>query len=179
LSQRARAKRSATRSQERLRRLYKPARVRILFVGEAPPASGRFFYQGDSGLYRATRDAFLKAFPELRGQKFLQAFRARECYLVDLCANPVDRLSPKARREACRESEARLGRTLRKLQPWVLITVVRSITNNVKRAEREAGWSGLHKELPYPGRWQHLRREFVRSLVPLLRQMDLSEKTTD
>ena len=52
-----------TLSKERLRQRQRPRRVIILFVGEAPPASGRFFYQADSGLYRAIREAFVKAFP--------------------------------------------------------------------------------------------------------------------
>jgi hypothetical protein len=30
---------------EILRRSFRPARVRVLFVGESPPASGRFFSQ--------------------------------------------------------------------------------------------------------------------------------------
>jgi hypothetical protein len=42
---------------EHLRKHYRPDRVRILFVGESPPASGRFFYQADSGLYRAATAA--------------------------------------------------------------------------------------------------------------------------
>jgi hypothetical protein len=50
--------------------------VRILFVGEAPPASGRFFYQGDSGLYRAVRETFIAAFPSMPKDDFLNSFRA-------------------------------------------------------------------------------------------------------
>jgi hypothetical protein len=76
------------RSTERLRRRFRPEKVRILFVGESPPASGRFFYQADSGLYRATRQAFLKAFPDLRERNFLESFRDLGCYLVDLCEPP-------------------------------------------------------------------------------------------
>jgi hypothetical protein len=87
-------------SREGLRRQYQPRRVRILFVGEAPPASGRFFYRADSGLYRAIRDTFVTAFPSLRSSnaEFLEAFRAMGCYLVDLCGEPVDRLKPQVGR---------------------------------------------------------------------------------
>ena len=48
---------------ERLRESYRPERVRVLFVGEAPPASGAFFYRRDSGLYRALSTTFEEAFP--------------------------------------------------------------------------------------------------------------------
>jgi hypothetical protein len=40
----------------------------------------------------------------------------------------------------------------------------------VRRAEDRANWSGVHLELPYPGRWLHHCVEFRRRLVPLLRQ---------
>jgi hypothetical protein len=75
-----------------LRRQYWTVRVRLLFVGEAPPASGRFFYRADSGLYRAIRDTFVTAWPSLRSsdRQFLEALRAMGCYLLDLRAEPVD-----------------------------------------------------------------------------------------
>jgi hypothetical protein len=161
----------AALSRERLQRLYRPTRVQILFVGEAPPASGRFFYRADSGLYRAIREAFITAFPELKDDDFLNSFRSLGCYLVDLCPEPVDRLGRKARRNACVKGETRLSRTLQRFGPSVVITVVRSIGGNVRHSERRVNWSGLHVELPYPGRWKHYRTVFVRALVPLFRKM--------
>jgi hypothetical protein len=166
----AQAERKTSLSNERLRKRHRPVRVLILFVGEAPPSSGRFFYQADSGLYRAIRQAFVEAFPALRERDFLESFRALNCYLVDLCAGPVDRLSSSQRKRTCRDGEARLSRTLRRLRPPIVITVVRSIVSNVKGSLRRANWSGLHVELPYPGRWHHLRLAFVQALVPLLRE---------
>jgi hypothetical protein len=70
---------------EHLRLYYRPPEVRVLFVGESPPAGGTFFYAADSGLYRATRDAFYEAIPEARSGKFLERFAAYGCYLEDLC----------------------------------------------------------------------------------------------
>jgi hypothetical protein len=157
-------------AKEVLRKRYRPESVKILFVGEAPPASGRFFYQSDSGLYRAVRDTFVAAFPALREQDFLQSFRSLGCYLVDLCAEPVDQMTRTARQQVCRSGEVRLSRKLRQLQPEIIVTVVRSIAGNVKRAQERVGWSGLHIELPYPGRWHHYREEFRRKLVPVLRK---------
>jgi hypothetical protein len=163
-----RGKNSSAR--ERLRRRYLPDRVQILFVGESPPASGRFFYQQDSGLYRAVRDTFLAAFPHLRNEEFLDSFRALGCYLVDLCGEPVDKMNLRARRSACSAGEVCLARTIRKLRPKVIVTIVRSIRANVIRAQNEAHWCGLHLELPYPGRWHRYKIRFRRQLVPLLRK---------
>ena len=155
-------------SRERLRRQYRPRRVRILFVGEAPPASGRFFYHADSALYRAIRDTFMVAFPSLRSSngKFLEAFRGMGCFLVDLCGKPVDRMDRSSRRCVCEAGEKCLARKLRTLRPMI---VVRSIGSNVRRAEAATGWSGRHLELPYPGRWHRFRTTFQRKLTPLLR----------
>ena len=158
----------SARARERLRKRYRPARVRLLFVGEAPPASGRFFYQADSGLYRAIRDTFVTAFPALHEADFLQSFRDLGCYLVDLCGRPVDRMNPKQRKQACIDGEIRLRKTLRQLQPEIVITVVRSIAANVRRAQQQANWSGQHVELPYPGRWKYHRSAFKAGLVPIL-----------
>jgi hypothetical protein len=156
------------RARERLRRSYRPGRVRLLFVGESPPASGRFFYQADSGLYRAIRRTFLSAFPDLKDAHFLESFRKLDCYLVDLCRSPVDRLTRKQRRLAWAQSEPRLGTMIRRLNPDVIVTVVRSIRANVQRAQARARWQGAHLELPYPGRWKTHRVAFERALRPML-----------
>jgi hypothetical protein len=159
---------SEDRKKERLRRSYRPADVRILFVGESPPVSGRFFYQTDSGLYRAIRNTFRAAFPALPEEDFLNSFRYLGCYLVDLCDTPVDRLGSDNRKQACRDGEARLTKTLRELNPRIVITVVRSISANVRRAQESANWKGLYVELPYPGRWKEHRTVFEKALKPVL-----------
>ena len=155
---------------ERLRKQYLPASVQILFVGEAPPASGRFFYQADSGLYRAVRDTFVAAFPDLEERNFLESFRDLGCYLVDLCGRPVDRLGAGPRKQACRDGELRLSRIIGQLQPRRMITVVRSIAANVARAQDRASWVGPHVALPYPGRWHQHREAFQEVLIPVLRE---------
>ena len=157
-------------ARERLRRRYRPNKVRVLFVGEAPPASGRFFYQADSGLYRAVRDTFINVFPEIGESEFLGSFQALGCYLVDLCGRPVDRLPHKQRTKACRDGEVRLARILKQLRPEIVITVVRSISANVRRSQQRIHWAGCHVELPYPGRWHHHRIAFTRGLGLVLRK---------
>jgi hypothetical protein len=155
---------------ERLRRKYRPARVRLLFVGEAPPASGHFFYQQDSGLYRAILEAFAIALPTTRQHDFLKSFRDLGCYLVDLCREPVDRLTARQRKRTWLESEAGFAADLKRLRPQVVITVVRSIVPSVKRAQERANWGAPQLQLPYPGRWKRHRIAFVEQLVPFLRQ---------
>jgi len=157
-------------ARERRRKRYRPDRVRILFVGESPPSSGRFFYQADSGLYRAVRETFIQAFPPLKNTGFLDSFCTLGCYLIDLCSEPVDKMTPKARRYSCRIGEKRLAQKIRALHPQTIVTVVRSIRANVRHAQERAGWSGRYLELPYPGRWHRHRVKFRKLLVPFLRQ---------
>jgi hypothetical protein len=152
-------------------RRFRPAQLRLLFIGEAPPASGRFFYHGDSGLYRAFRDAFRLIDPSMTDARFLPAFQAAGCYLIDLCPKPVDQLDPRARRIACRESEAGLSQRIRRLQPPVIAILVKSIRANVERAAAGAGWNGRFIDLPYPGRWVQHREVFLETIVPELRAL--------
>jgi hypothetical protein len=158
-------------AKERLRRSYRPTRVRVLFIGEAPPASGRFFYQADSGLYLAIRSAFAEVFSDIADSDFLESFREMGCYLVDLCGMPVDRLPRDQRVRARLEGEVGLAKMLKQLHPEIVITVLRSITSNVRRSQERAEWSGTHMELPYPGRWKHHRTEFIRELALELRRI--------
>ena len=156
------------RKQERLRRSFRPAALRLLFVGESPPASGRFFYQGDSGLYRAMREAFQRIDSSITDANFLSRFQASGCYLIDLCPQPVDHLAAKARLAACVTGEASLSRTLVKHHPPIIVTVLRSIESNVRRAATAADWKGSFLHLPYPGRWASHKDVFVRGLAATL-----------
>jgi hypothetical protein len=154
--------------QEALRRRYHPADVRLLFIGEAPPRSGRFFYQRDSGLYRAIRDAFLTVDPSLSDASFLDAFQAAGCYLIDVCPYPVDQRDSRSRRMACAFGEALLSRNIKKLQPRAIVTLLRRIRDNVDRSISSAGWRGPLIEAPYPGRWVRHREIFLAALTPQL-----------
>jgi hypothetical protein len=168
------------RDLERLRRRYRPAAVRLLFVGEAPPASGRFFYNRDSGLYRAIRDAFHSVDSSINDESFLATFQRTGCYLIDACPHPVDRFDPRSRRAACLAAEPLLSLRIKKLQPQAIVTLVRSIRNNVERATQRAGWHGPLLDVPYPGRWIRHREIFLDALVPRLKALagDGRQKTT-
>jgi len=161
-----------------LRERYRPERVRMLFVGESPPASGRFFYQADSGLYRAIRETFVLAAPALAAGEFLAAFRELGCYLVDLCAEPVDRLTAAERRRAHRAGEGALARTIEQLRPQAIVTLLRSIDANVARAVDAAGWHGQRVTVSYPGRWVHHRRAFSAVVIPMVRRIAIRAAPT-
>ena len=157
------------RRREALRRSYRPAKIKMLFIGEAAPASGKFFYHQDSGLYRVVRDAFHSIDASICDENFLSVFQSSGCYLVDACPRPVDRLAGQARRDICCGGESLLSRRIRNLQPAVIVSLLRSIHGNVERAALKAGWRGEVLNLPYPGRWIRHREIFLEMLVPRLR----------
>jgi len=55
-------------------------------------------------------------------------------------ARPVFRASQRSREK------------IRQLEPAAMVTLVKSIRDNVRRAAAQAGWNGPILELPYPGR---------------------------
>jgi hypothetical protein len=78
---------------ELIRQSYRPNQIRLLLVGESPPASKKFFY-GESAMTKYTAQAFKKAHGvSFRDDKeFLQYFKRCGCYLDDLCHEPVNDL---------------------------------------------------------------------------------------
>jgi hypothetical protein len=110
----------------------------MLFVGESPPASGRLFYHADSGLYRAIRQTFLSALPDLKDADFLESFRQLDCYLVDLCGSPVDRLTGNSAgsraRRAKHDSAQSVGGSILKL--WSRSSAPSEPTSNARRLAR-------------------------------------------
>jgi hypothetical protein len=159
------------RERERLRRSFLPLRVQLLFIGESPPASGRFFYSADSGLYRAMRAAFRIADVKIDDENFLATFRARGCYLTDLSHEPVDHLDPPLRRAMRSNGEKFLAREITRLQPGIIAPVLRSIAGNVENAVARANWQGPILQFPYPGRWSRHREAFIEDLVPVIRRL--------
>jgi len=155
---------------ERLRRRYRPDDVRVLFVGESPPAGGTFFYRADSKLYAATRGAFEAAIPALRQEDdFLAAFQRLGCYLEDLCPSAVNDLDM---RDPVRLAErergvAPLARRVRALDPVVVCIVMKAIVPEVTAAVRRAGVDVQIEALPFPARH---RAQYVAHLTQLVKR---------
>lgn len=164
---------------EKLRRAFRPVSVRLLFVGESAPASGRFFYSRNSGLYFAMLAAFRQADPAIDNENFLARFEAMGCYLIDLCPDPIDRLDLNAREAARRASEGSLSRRIADLHPAAIALLLRCIAANVSRAASRARWRGEIIDLPYPGRWHQHRSVFVQTLAPLLPKFISSAECSD
>ena len=157
----------------RLRDQFKPARVRMLFVGESPPAGDTHFYRANSNLFRATREAFVQAFgPEAvsDGPRFLREFQDRGCWLVDLVDRPVNRLGDDKRQALVSGGVATLARTIADVRPVHIVAVKATVDDEVRAAMEVAGVEADLLALPFPVRqW---RAVYVRKLAEALTRWD-------
>lgn len=104
---------------ENLRKNYKPDNVEVLFIGESRPQGGTFFYQEDSSLYRETK----KAFDEYLTQDIftLGNFKKWNCWLYDICKNPVNALDDAKRIGCIHKNIPRLVDVLETEKPKLII----------------------------------------------------------
>jgi hypothetical protein len=127
----------SSEKREQLRRSFRPESVRVLFVGESPPAGDTFFYQKDSSLYRYTRDAFSTACGVAFGGSssgFLDFYRRCGCYLDDLCLEPVNQLGYRERGKRCKEAVPDLAQRIKRTRPQAVIAVKSTLRNRVEQA---------------------------------------------
>jgi hypothetical protein len=157
------------RELEELRRQYRPHPIKVLFVGESPPARGTFFYKGDSGLARYTKLSFQQAYslPDLAMADFLHGFEAAGCYLDDLSLEPVNRMKASDRRAAWKREVEPLARRLEADSPRIIVPILRSIESSVRQAAERAGLlDRVRSALPHPSMGNH--RRYVAELSRLL-----------
>ncbi len=152
-------------SRERLRARYRPSDVVVLFVGESAPAGGSFFYQADSNLFLATREACGLAFrgvPE--GRAFLRWFQTQGFWLYDLVGQPVNRKRGRPRKLAVSAGVSALAGLIAEVEPDFVIAVKASIEADVRQAAERAAFAGSRVVvLPFPlYQW---REVYIRELA--------------
>lgn len=152
---------------EALRTRYKPSRVRVLFVGEAPPAGGTFFYAGNSQVYRYLKEALLSHLGD--PDNFLQAFADCGYFLDDLVLTPVDTLPIPARRPMYAAAVPLLAQRLSGYQPAAVVSILKRISSHVEEAISVAGLLVPHHSVSFPGtgRQGDFRRE-IAAILPHL-----------
>ena len=86
---------------------FRPERITTLFVGESAPASGDFFYYGNTAMLRYMREAVEDSLGE--SGDFFERFKAYGWFLDDLVLTPVDELSGPARKAKCLHAQTSLA----------------------------------------------------------------------
>jgi hypothetical protein len=141
---------------ETVRLRYRPKRIMTLFVGESAPASGKFFYCGDTALKRYMQKA-MDAAGFGRGGDFFECFKAYGWYLDDLVLTPVNMLTPSQRKIQCLGAQKSLADRIAQYRPSAIVPILLGIKKIVKKAAIEAGSTAPHYPVPFPGN-SHQRR---------------------
>jgi len=123
---------------EEMREEYKPKKVKLLLVGESPPKDGVFFYGSSQKCQMTTytSQAFELAFNEKfkNIQEFLQFFKDKNCFLDDLCTEPVDKEDNNARNKKLQKSIPTFANKLRKINPEIIVIALMKIEQYVASA---------------------------------------------
>ncbi len=151
---------------------YEPRTVRTLFVAESPSSGPRFFYLGNSQLFRYTVRAFHDVWGDKvgDGQAFLEWFQSRGFYLVNLSEESVGYLHPAARREAHIRAIPSLSERLARYRPRSIVIAMKSLEKPVSRAIQ---YAQIEPDevivLPFPTRTIQNQRTFQEGLALFLR----------
>jgi hypothetical protein len=102
---------------------YRPSHIKVLFVGESPPTSGKYFYLGGNSLLHQMRHAVGE--DHLTDADFLMNFSNRGWYFDDLVQTPVKEQSELKKK--CREARTDLAARIRDYQPSIVVCLLRRI----------------------------------------------------
>jgi hypothetical protein len=155
----------ARRRRDRAARKYKPARVKLLLIAEAPPtARDRYFYfdkvREQDSLFRYVARSILGIEPSRENKPYLLAsLRDRAVFLIDLRQEPVDG-TPLS------DYVPDLVRRAKRLQPEKIILIKATVYDAAFSALRDADLPVVDERVPFPGSGQQRRFEaaFSRAL---------------
>jgi hypothetical protein len=152
---------------EDVRARFRPERITTLFVGESAPASGDFFYYGNTAMFRHMQRAVEHALGE--GGDFLERFKAMGWYLDDLAPTPVNRLPQRQRMAKCLDARDNLAKRIAEYRPLAIVSLLRSIEDIVNDAAKRAGSSAPRYAVPFPGMGQQARfQSAMARIIPKL-----------
>ena len=155
----------ARRRRDRAARKYRPERIELLLVAEAPPGCvDRYFYfvgvREHDSLFRYVVRAILKAEPTRENKpELLARLRDRGVFLVDLKQDPVDGSS-------LTDSVPGLVRRVRRLNPERIVLIKAPVYDAAYASLADAGLPVVDVRVPFPGSGQqrHFDEAFARAL---------------
>lgn len=152
---------------ELLRASYRPAVIRVLFVGESAPAGGAFFYKGYGTVYTEFRKALLPLIGEQ--PTFLDAFRSTGLYVDDLVLTPVDNLPSRERKRLQNDNVISLADRISVYRPQAVVAFLKAIELPVEAAVGRSGLDCAFHVVPFPGNGrQKLFQQEMEAICPSL-----------
>jgi len=154
-------------SNEKARKSYLPEHIKVLFVGESPPQDGQFFYRGCLMTKFVSRPFESRFNIQFKGiQDFLEFFKEKQCYLDDLCIEPVDKMTPPERKLKLQENVVPFSKRLAEMKPLIVVSVLKSIEKNVREAVKLSGVKTTFYSVPFPGNGHQTR--FKEEVIKIL-----------
>lgn len=124
---------------EELRHSFKPESVKILFIAESRPAGGTFFYCANSNLFNTMKLAFEETFKRsFSNNDFWDFFKEKNCFLDDLCLNPVNSLSDLERIEERIKGMSPLEERLKTYKPQIVVILMKDIADCVVKVIKDS-----------------------------------------
>jgi hypothetical protein len=165
---------------EQLRAEYRPARIRLLLLGESPPPGNGFFYLARSTIFTCTRRVLVEQcdFPH-DANSFLDAFAAAGFFLDDFSPRRGDQPASRPEDADVRESVARIAEAIGIERPCVVVGVLqrieRLVGEAVEQSQRpETPWICL----PFPNwRSDSTRKAYEAALRRVIEDFDLTTAT--
>ena len=145
---------------------YKPSKIDLLLVGEAPPtALDRYFYFTDvrehDGLFRYVAKLILGSVPPReQKERALEELKARGVFFIDLVEDPLDDSPLEAH-------VPDLIERVKELRPRRIILIKVDVYDAAFAALRDAGFPVVEERIPFPSSGQQRRFEqaFGRALA--------------
>ncbi|WP_020376074.1 hypothetical protein [Sulfobacillus thermosulfidooxidans] len=154
-----------------LRETYRPQQIKTLFVAESPSTGQRFFYLGNSQLFRFTYQAFVRVFGNKVGQtpqEFFLWFQKQGFFLDNLSCESIGYLKESERQQARIRWIPSLADRLAQYRPGSIIVVMKSLEHHVTQAILYAGIAPYVLVLPFPTRTYHNQQVYVDGLSQFL-----------
>lgn len=134
---------------EPLRASYRPAKIKVLFIGESAPAGGAFFYKQIGQVHGQFRHALAPHIGE--SPCFVEAFKRAGFYLDDLVLKPVNWLSRSERKAIHAANVASLATRLRDYEAPLVVAFMKGIEAPVRASIEASRTTCKLHVVPFPG----------------------------
>jgi hypothetical protein len=149
------AARRARARRDRWARVFRPDKVRLLLIAEAPPSAlDRYFYfpivPRQDSLFREVARALLSVEPTRENKRqLLERLKGEGVFLIDAVPEPMAGQN--------RIDIGRLIGRVRRLEPTKVIVVKTSVFDRIFEPLRDAGIPVVPIRIPFPGSGQQIR----------------------
>jgi len=151
---------------------YKPEKVKILLIGEAPGRADRNFYLANTNLFRTVYAAFKELYGDFSSaEEFLQFFKAAGCFLDHLSSEHTERHDLPKRKLERQNGIVGLSERLKIHQPETAIILMKALEKQVQQAIDLSGIKSIRHQttVSYPAGSDTNRLACIRGLVEILK----------